>query len=60
VIIRLFEAGLAELMDDGGTILLSGILQEQVQSVIETGQTKGLQMNEERQMGDWVALSMSR
>ena len=60
VIIRLFGAGLAELMEDGGVIILSGILQEQAQNVIEAAQAKGLQMNERKQMGDWVALAMSR
>ena len=60
VIIRLFEAGLAELMEEDGTIILSGILQEQAQNVIEAAQAKGLRMNERKQMGDWVALRMSR
>jgi len=60
VIIRLFEAGLAELIEDDGAIILSGILQEQVQNVIEAAQAKGLKMNERKQMGDWVALAMSR
>lgn len=60
VIIRLFDAALAELIDNSGTILLSGILQEQAQNVIEAAQAKGLRMNERRQMGDWVALAMSR
>jgi len=60
VIIRLFGAGLAELIEDHGAILLSGILQEQAQSVIEAAQAKGLRMNERRQMGDWVALALSR
>lgn len=60
VIIRLFDAGLADLIDEQGTILLSGILQEQAQSVVEAAQAKGLQTKERKQMGDWVALSMSR
>jgi ribosomal protein L11 methyltransferase len=60
VIIRLFDTGLVELIDNSGTILLSGILQEQAQNVIEAVQAKGLRMNERRQMGDWVALAMSR
>jgi ribosomal protein L11 methyltransferase len=60
VIIRLFDAGLAELLEDDGTIILSGILQEQAQSVIEAAQAKGLRMIEKRQVGDWVALSVSR
>ncbi len=59
VIIRLFDAGLTELMEDSGTIILSGILQEQAQNVIEAAQAKGLRLNERNQMGDWVALRMS-
>ena len=60
VIVRFFDARLADLMDDHGAIILSGILFEQEQSVIEAGQAKGLKMNERRQLGDWVALQMSR
>ena len=60
VIIRLFDAGMADLIEENGSIILSGILQEQEQNVIEAGQAKGLRMNEHCQMGDWVALTMSR
>ncbi len=60
VIIRLFDAGLADLMEDNGAIILSGILQEQAQNVIDAAQAKGLRMNDKRQMGDWVALAMNR
>jgi len=60
VIVRLFDAGLADLIEANGAIVLSGILQEQEQNVIEAGQAKGLRMSERRQMGDWVALTMNR
>ena len=60
VIIRLFDAGMADLIEENGSIILSGILQEQEQNVIEAGQAKGLRMNERCQKGDWVALTMSR
>ncbi len=60
VIIRLFDAGMADLIDENGAIILSGILFEQEQSVVEAGQAHGLRMIEQRQMGDWVALMMSR
>jgi ribosomal protein L11 methyltransferase len=60
VIVRLFDAGLADLIEDRGTLLLSGILQGQAQSVIEAGQARGLRMNERRQIEDWVALSLTR
>ena len=60
VIIRLFDAGLANLIDSQGAIILSGILQEQAQSVIEAAQAKGLSLKERSQMGDWVAVTMVR
>ncbi len=60
VIIRLFDAGLADLIEDHGAIILSGILQEQEERVVEAGQAKGLRRNERMQMGDWVAFTMSR
>ncbi|HEX9330399.1 MAG TPA: 50S ribosomal protein L11 methyltransferase [Anaerolineales bacterium] len=59
VIVRLFDRGLAELIEDNGAIILSGIVQEQAQNVIEAAQAKGLRMNERKQMRDWVALTMS-
>lgn len=58
VIVRLFEAGLAELVEAGGALILSGILQEQAQNVVEAAQAKGLVLGEQRHMGDWVALEM--
>jgi ribosomal protein L11 methyltransferase len=60
VIVRLFDAGLADLIEENGSIILSGILQEQEQNVIEAAQAKDLRMNERKQMGDWVAIIMSR
>lgn len=60
VIVRLFEAGLARLIEPRGAIILSGILQEQRQGVIEAAEAQGLRMMESRQMGDWVALAMRR
>ena len=59
VIVRLFGAGLAQLMETGGALILSGILQEQAQSVIDAAQAKGLRVREQRQMGDWIALTVS-
>ena len=60
VIIRLFDAGMADLIEAVGTIILSGILQEQEQGVIEAAQVNGLRLSQRRQMGDWVALAMNR
>ena len=60
ILIRLFDAGLADLVEPNGEIILSGILDHQAESVIGAGQAKGLKRGEVRQMGDWVAISMSR
>ena len=57
VIIRLFEAGLADLVEAGGAVILSGILFEQAEKVREAAQAQGLVLTEQRQMGDWVALA---
>lgn len=59
VIIRLFDAGLAELIAQDGALILSGILQEQEQSVVDAAQARGLHVSDRKQMGDWVALTMS-
>ena len=58
VIVRLFDAGLADLIEGQGSILLSGILEDQAERVINAGQARGLILKERRQMGDWVALQM--
>jgi ribosomal protein L11 methyltransferase len=60
VLIRLFNAGLADLIEPRGEIILSGILDHQAESVIQAGNAKGLKLNDKRQMGDWVALKMAR
>ncbi|GAB1471387.1 50S ribosomal protein L11 methyltransferase [Chloroflexota bacterium] len=60
VLIRLFDAGLAELIQPDGEIILSGILEHQAESVVEAGQAKGLKRGEIRQINDWVAISMKK
>lgn len=60
VIVRLFDGGLADLMAPDGAIILSGILEEQAQRVIEAAHARGLRVSERRQMGDWVALTVIR
>jgi ribosomal protein L11 methyltransferase len=60
IIIRLFEAGLADLVEPHGEIILSGILDHQAESVIAAGEARGLKRSAMRQMGDWVAISLKR
>lgn len=57
VIIRLFDAGLADLVENGGTLVLSGILDRQAEDVIAKAKDKGLTLVEKKQMLDWVAMS---
>ncbi len=60
VIIRLFEAGLADLVPVGGKIVLAGILNEQAANVRQVGEAHGLQFIETRAQGDWVALLLAK
>jgi ribosomal protein L11 methyltransferase len=56
ILIRLFEDGLGKLVSKDGILILSGILEEQADSVIQAAQASGFKLIEKRQMGDWVAL----
>jgi ribosomal protein L11 methyltransferase len=56
VIIRLFDAGLGDLIAPKGVLILSGILAEQADGVIAAAENHGLKLVNKKQMGDWVAL----
>ncbi len=56
VLIRLFDAGMADLIAPGGAIILSGILDHQAADVIAAAEKHGLVFVEQRQIADWVAL----
>ena len=56
VLIRLFNAGMAHMVEPGGVIILAGILAEQAESVKSSAAEHGLTFVEQRQNGDWVAL----
>lgn len=56
VLIRLFDAGMADLVTPGGAIILSGILDHQAADVTVAAEKHGLTFVEQRQIGDWVAL----
>lgn len=56
ILIRLFEAGMAELVEPGGYIILAGILEYQAEDVIKAAQERGLRLTDRRQINDWVAL----
>ena len=60
VIIRLFAAGLADLVEPGGVLVLSGILDTQASGVLEAAQAKGLKHLHTRQQLDWVAIALKK
>jgi ribosomal protein L11 methyltransferase len=57
IIIRLFGMGLADLVEPGGVLILSGILAEQAAAVQSAAEQRGLRFVEKQQLGDWVAIT---
>lgn len=60
IIIRLFDAGLADLVAPGGALVLSGILDTQAADVLQAAEKAGLHKTDLRQINDWVALVVER
>ncbi len=60
IIIRLFDAGLADLCEPGGALILSGILADQEERVEKAAAERGLRVSERRQMADWVAMMVRK
>jgi ribosomal protein L11 methyltransferase len=60
VIVSLLGAGLVELVEEGGSLILGGILEHQAASVLAAAQARGLELVERLKSDDWVALTMHR
>jgi ribosomal protein L11 methyltransferase len=60
VIIRLLEEGLGDLVSEDGVLILSGILVEQGDRVIEAASAQGFHLADKRISGDWIALAVKR
>ena len=58
VILRLFDDGLAELVEPGGFLILSGILTPHISEVSSKAETFGLQLVEQLEIDDWAALGL--
>ncbi|HIE25266.1 MAG TPA: 50S ribosomal protein L11 methyltransferase [Anaerolineales bacterium] len=58
ILIRLTEAGLGELVARNGTLILSGILEEQETRVRAAVESHHLKIIERRQDGDWIAFAL--
>lgn len=60
VILHLFEQGLADLVSPKGILLLSGILDHQVDAVLASAQTLGFNLLETLAEEDWVAIALQK
>jgi ribosomal protein L11 methyltransferase len=58
VLVSLFPQGLAQLLQPNGRIVLSGILENQADDVISAGRVAGLELIQQYQAEDWLALVM--
>lgn len=60
IIIRLFGEGLSDLVQDSGTLILSGILDHQAKDVRDTAELNGFGFVEEQLVNDWVGMIFSK
>ncbi len=60
VIIAMAGSGLAQRVNRGGTLVVSGILEEQIDAVVEALQHGGLYVTERRIQEEWAALVARR
>jgi len=60
VILHLFDDGLAELVEPGGFLILSGILAQQISEVSSKAEAFGLQLAEQLEIDDWAALGLRK
>jgi ribosomal protein L11 methyltransferase len=56
VILKLFDDGLADLVEPGGRLILSGILAEQIDEITAKLDSASLKIEENMMIEDWVAL----
>ena len=60
ILLRLFAAGLADLIAPGGSLILAGMLTDQVDEMLSKLDEYGLKVSARRQISDWVALCVKR
>lgn len=58
IIIRLFDDGLTQLVEPGGMILFSGVINELEEEFVAKAKSHGLEILEQIQQGDWLAYAM--
>jgi ribosomal protein L11 methyltransferase len=60
IIKRLFKNGLSDLVKDGGTLILSGILEREANEIIETTEAQGFKLLTRYEITDWVGLAFRK
>jgi len=60
IIIQLFEDGLGDLLTDEGVMVLSGILESQLDDIQTAIKKQGLNLAEKCYQGDWLAICVTR
>jgi len=60
VLVDLLEQGLGDLVDEGGWLVLSGILAEQSLQVEVASAEHGFHLVNKLQMGDWIAIAAEK
>jgi ribosomal protein L11 methyltransferase len=60
VIIGLLDEGLSDLVEPGGVLILSGILDHQSKKVQDAAVTHGFTLSKMEQLEDWVALALTK
>lgn len=60
VLSRLLDEGLSQIVTPGGFLILSGILQDQEEPLLDKAVEKGLSLETRAQKGEWVALCLRR
>ncbi len=60
ILMRLLDTGLTDLIAPGGVLILSGILEEQVEDMLTKLSEHNLRVIDRRQIEDWVAFCVMR
>ena len=60
ILLMLFDVGMADLVEPGGILCLSGILEDQEEKVRKMAESKGLTFIKRMQVKDWVAMSFRK
>jgi ribosomal protein L11 methyltransferase len=60
IIIRLFDDGLGELVNPGGKLVLSGILDKQADQVRQAAEKQGFTFLEQININDWISMILEK